>query len=73
MIPFQKEPEQEVYLEDMSPAQLREYLQQLQARIALLDGREPKNMNDPTYESWADEHEALEDAIDEVREMLDGL
>jgi hypothetical protein len=30
-------------------------------------------MGGEAYEAWADEHEELEDAIDEVRELLDEM
>lgn len=72
MIEFHK-PQEEKYLEDMTREELLEYLAQLEERIARLDSREPKNMNSNAYESWADEHEMVEDAIDEVREFLDEL
>lgn len=70
MIEFKK-PQEEKYLEDMTRQELLDYLAQLEARLEALDAREPRNMNSEAYEVWADEHEALEDAVDEVREFLD--
>ena len=55
----------------MTREELLEYLAQLEQRVAALDAQEPKNMNSDAYEIWADEHEMLEDAMDEVREFLD--
>lgn len=72
MIEFQKSQE-EKYLDEMTRAELEDYLAQLKARVTALDGKEPKNMNSEAYETWADEHEMLEDAIDEVLELLDEL
>lgn len=73
IIPFPqaREESDELYLEEMSREQLCAYLAQLQQRLAQLDLREPKAMQGEAYEAWADEHEALEDAIDEVCEFLD--
>ncbi len=65
------QPQEEKYLEDMTREELLEYLAQLEQRVAALDAQEPKNMNSDAYEIWADEHEMLEDAMDEVREFLD--
>lgn len=70
MIEFKK-PQEEKYLEDMTRQELLDYLAQLEAQLQELDAREPHNMNSEAYEVWADEHEELEDAIDEVREFLD--
>lgn len=72
MIEFQR-PQEEKYLEDMTRQELEEYLAQLQAELDELDAGEPKNVKSEAYEQWADEHEELEDAMDEVRELLDKL
>lgn len=68
-----KPPREEKYPDEMTGEELLEYLSRLERRLADLDAREPKNMNSDAFEAWADEHEALEDAIDEVREFLDEL
>lgn len=52
---------------------LEEYLERLRALISELDAREPKNMNSEAYEQWGEEHEALEDLVDEVLDRLDEL
>ena len=49
------------------------YLEQLRDKIAALDAAEPKNMNSDAYEEWGEEHEALEDLVDEVLDRLDEL
>ena len=43
----------------------------LEAKIAELDAREPANMESEAYEAWADEHEELEDLLDEILDLLD--
>lgn len=70
MIEFKK-PQEEKYLEDMTRRELLDYLAELEAQLQELDACEPRSMNSEAYEAWADEHEELEDAIDEVREFLD--
>lgn len=70
MIEFVK-PQEEKYLEDMTRQELLDYLAELEQQLQQLDEREPKWMGSEAYEIWADEHEELEDAIDEVRELLD--
>ena len=52
---------------------LEEYLERLRALISELDAREPRNMNSEAYEQWGEEHEALEDLVDEVLDRLDEL
>lgn len=64
---------EEQYLEDMTKDELQDYLHRLEMKVEILDRREPKNMNSEAYEAWAEEHEVLEDAIDEVREFLDEM
>lgn len=71
MIEF--DPTKEKYLDEMTAEELKQYLLQLEARVAALDAKEPRSMTGDAYEAWAEEHEVLEDAIDEVREMLDEL
>ena len=43
----------------------------LEAQIAELDTREPANMESEEYDLWADEHEQLEDMLDEILDLLD--
>ena len=58
-------------VEEMDREELRAYLKELQARVAELDAKEPRNMNSAAYEAWADQHEELEDLMDEVLDRLD--
>ena len=43
----------------------------LEAQIAQLDAREPADMESEAYEAWADEHELLEDMLDEILDLLE--
>lgn len=43
----------------------------LEAKIAQLDAQEPENMESEAYEAWADEHEELDDLLDEILDLLD--
>lgn len=52
---------------------LERQLAELQEELTALDAREPKNMNSEAYETWADEHEDLEDQIDEILDALEEL
>ena len=67
--PYAEEPD----LREMSREALREYLETVRERIALLDEQEPENMDSEEYESWGDQHEALEDLADEILDRLDEL
>ncbi len=60
-------------LREMSREALREYLETVRERIALLDEQEPENMDSEEYESWGDQHETLEDLADEILDRLDEL
>ena len=57
----------------MNEEQLQACLEDLRQRIRELDSREPKNMNSDAYERWAEEHEELEDLMDEILDLLDTL
>ncbi len=52
---------------------LEDYLARLRAMLSQLDAREPRNMNSEAYEQWGEEHEALEDLLDEALDRLDEL
>ena len=52
---------------------LEDYLGRLRVLISELDAREPRNLNREAYEQWGEEHEALEDLVDEVLDRLDEL
>ena len=70
IIPF---PQEEEYLdpEEMTVPELEELLEDLNAQLAELDAREPKSKSGDDFEAWAEEHEDLEDAIDEILDILD--
>ena len=44
-----------------------------QEELQALGAREPKNMNSEAYEEWADEHEELEDYLDEILDRMEAL
>ncbi len=52
---------------------LREALRDLQAQIRALDAKEPRQMDSLAYDDWAQEHEDLEDLMDEILDRLDEL
>ena len=45
----------------------------MQEELHELDAKEPKNMNSDAYEQWADEHEELEDYLDEILDRMEVL
>lgn len=57
----------------MSREELRGYLRELRERLEALDMREPQNMTGPAYDAWAEQHELLEDQVDEVLDRLDEI
>lgn len=59
--------------EEMSSSRLKSYLKELRRQVEELDAQEPRDMESEEYESWAQEHEELEDLIDEVLDRLDDL
>lgn len=60
-------------VQSMDAPTLTAYLEHLRDKIAALDAAEPKNMSSDAYEEWGEEHEALEDLVDEVLDRLDEL
>lgn len=58
-------------IENMTREQLEDYQKQLLEKLSQLDAKEPADMDDPAYEDWADEHEELEDLLDEVQDVLE--
>lgn len=66
IIPFPadaEEPEQE---------ELFARVQELHEKLAELEAREPEDMTSAAYDRWAERHEALEDELDDLMELLDG-
>ena len=58
-----EEPEQE---------ELLARVQELHEKLAELEAREPEDMTSAAYDRWAERHEALEDELDDLMELLDG-
>ena len=67
----QKEEPVDIY--EMTLEQLQAHYAAMQEELHLLDSKEPKNMNSDAYEEWADEHEELEDYLDEILERMEAL
>ena len=59
--------------QDMRKEELLAQLMQLQQEIAKLDEVEPDDMESEAYEVWGEQHEDLEDQLDEIRELLDEM
>ena len=60
-------------LDQMDFAALKEYHQELESVLEKLDAAEPRNENSEAYDLWAEEHEGLEDLIDEVLDRIEDL
>ena len=58
---------------EMDKAALLSYLDDLRAQVAELDAAEPADMESEEYEAWGEQHEELEDLIDEALDLLDEL
>ena len=67
----QKEEPEDIY--EMTLSQLQAHYADMQAELQALDVKEPKNMNSEAYEEWADEHEELEDYLDEILDRMEIL
>lgn len=62
-----------VEIDDLGARQLEQWLEELRARLAQLDEQEPQDESSEAYDLWAQEHEDLEDSIDEVLDRLEEL
>ena len=71
IIPFPVPQEEDIY--QMTLQQLQAHYAAMQEELMALDAREPKNMNSEAYEAWADEHEELEDYLDEILDRMEAL
>ena len=58
---------------EMTLEELQTHYANMQAELQTLDAKEPKNMNSEAYEEWADEHEELEDYLDEILDRMEEL
>ena len=70
LFPQPEEPE-DIY--EMSLPQLQAHYAAMQEELHALDAKEPRNMNSEAYEEWADEHEELEDYLDEILDRMEAL
>ena len=59
-------------LESLSREELLALAQELREKLAALDAREPEDMMSKAYERWGERHEALEDELDDLLDLLDG-
>ena len=59
-------------LESLSREELLALAQELREKLAALDAREPEDMMRKAYERWGERHEALEDELDDLLDLLDG-
>lgn len=66
-----KEESEDIY--EMNLQQLQDHYAAMQKELQTLDAKEPRNMNSEAYEEWADEHEELEDYLDEILDRLEEL
>lgn len=60
-------------LDEMDAEGLKNYYGELESVLERLDGAEPKNENSEAYETWALEHEDLEDLMDEILDRIEDL
>lgn len=67
IIPFSPPPESDT---PDTPA-LLERLRALRQQIEDLDRQEPEDMESEAYDLWGERHEALEDQVDELYELLE--
>ena len=58
---------------EMDKQQLQAYLAVLEDELVKLDAREPRSQKSEAYEAWADEHEELEDYLDEILDRMEAL
>jgi len=61
----------EVDIENLDIDGLKAYRAQILNQIAALDEKEPRSMMSAAYEEWADQHEELEDILDDIQDLLD--
>lgn len=59
--------------DQMDLAALKEYHQELESVLEKLNAAEPRNENSEAYDVWAEEHEDLEDLIDEILDRIESM
>ena len=67
----QNEEQKDLY--EMTLEEIQAHYAKMQEELHALDAKEPKNMNSDAYEVWADEHEELEDYLDEILDHMEEL
>lgn len=75
VIEFPKQPEIDIYSVDVASLDaeaLRELMDRIQSELAQLDSHEPSPRSD-AYDDWAENHEFLEDILDDVLDRLEEL
>ena len=60
-------------LKEMSTEQLYDYREELMEEIAALDEQEPFDESSEEFVAWAEQHEELEDLLDDVVERIEEL
>jgi len=71
VIPFPQDEEEDIY--KMTLPQLQAHYAAMQEELIALDAKEPRNMESEAYEAWAEEHEELEDYLDEILDRMEQL
>ena len=71
VITFPKEQDEDIY--QMTLPQLQAHYEAMQRELMALDAREPDPKDEEAYEAWADEHEELEDYLDEILDRMEVL
>ena len=66
-----KEEPKDLY--EMTLEEVRDHYAAMQQELHQLDAKEPRNMNSEAYEEWADEHEELENYLDEILDRMEEL
>lgn len=57
----------------MDPEELRAYLSDIRQELEAMDEDEPEDETSEEFADWAEEHEALEDLVDEIIDRLEAL
>ena len=57
----------------MDPEELRAYLSDIREELEAMDEDEPEDETSEECVDWAEEHEALEDLVDEIIDRLEAL
>ena len=71
VITFPQEQDEDIY--QMTLPQLQAHYEAMQRELMALDAREPDPKDEEAYEAWADEHEELEDYLDEILDRMEVL